>query len=44
VDLLAGAIHGDASLPAIEAWSKLLILQLDLLLAPYEVESVQVTT
>jgi hypothetical protein len=38
------AMHGDASLPAIEAWSKLLILQLDLLLAPYEAESVEFRT
>ena len=42
--LLAAATHWDASLPAIEAWSKLLILQLDLLLAPYEAESVQSRT
>ncbi len=44
MESLAGAIHGDGALATIQAWSKLLILQLDLLLAPYEAKSVQFRT
>ena len=44
MESLAEAIHGDAALAAIQAWNKLLIVQLACLLAPYEAESVQFRT